>query len=60
MTLKERKNHYNVKLLRRYGCLIRLKDNKVILHKGTMFSRERRSVNAFLTSEQSSLELIEK
>jgi CRISPR-associated protein Cas1 len=35
MTLKGKKNHYNVKLLRGYGCSIRLKDNKVVLRGGT-------------------------
>jgi hypothetical protein len=35
MTLKGKKNHYNVKLLRGYGCSIRLKDNKVVLRDGT-------------------------
>ena len=31
LTLKGKKNHYNVKLLRGYGVSINLKDNKVIL-----------------------------
>ncbi|WP_415280824.1 CRISPR-associated endonuclease Cas1 [Candidatus Nitrososphaera sp. FF02] len=35
MTLKGKKNHYGVKLLRGYGCSIRLKDKKVILRGGT-------------------------
>jgi CRISPR-associated protein Cas1 len=35
MTLKGKKNHYNVKVLRGYGCSIRLKDNKVVLRGGT-------------------------
>jgi hypothetical protein len=35
MTLKGKKNHYNVKLLRGYECSIRLKDNKVVLRGGT-------------------------
>lgn len=35
MTLKGRKNHYGVKLLRGYGCSIRLKDNRVVLRGGT-------------------------
>lgn len=34
MTLRGRKNHYHVKLLKDYGCSIRLKDNKVILRGG--------------------------
>jgi len=34
MTLKGRKNHYNVKLLRGYGVSISLKNNKVILRNG--------------------------
>ena len=34
MTLKGKKNHYGVKVLRGYGCSIRLKGNKVILHGG--------------------------
>lgn len=34
MTLKGKKNHYNVKLLRGYGVSINLKDNKVILKDG--------------------------
>ena len=35
MTLKGRKNHYNVKLLRGYGVSITLKDNKISLKNGT-------------------------
>jgi hypothetical protein len=34
MTLKGQKNHYNVKLLRRYGVSINLKNNKVCLKGG--------------------------
>jgi len=34
MTLKDHKNHYNVKLLRGYGVSIRLKDSKIILKNG--------------------------
>ena len=34
MTLKGKKNHYNVKLLRGYGCAISLKDNRVCLKGG--------------------------
>jgi len=34
MTLKGKKNHYNVKLLRDYGVSINLKDNKIILKNG--------------------------
>jgi len=34
MTLKDHKNHYNVKLLRGYGVSINLKDNKIILKDG--------------------------
>jgi len=34
MTLKGRKNHYNVKLLRGYGVSISLKNNKIILRNG--------------------------
>ena len=34
LTLKGKKNHYNVKLLRGYGVSINLKDNKVILKNG--------------------------
>jgi CRISPR-associated protein Cas1 len=34
MTLKSKKNHYNVKLLRGYGVSINLKDNKMILKNG--------------------------
>jgi len=35
MTLKGKKNHYNVKLLRGYGVSITLKDNKISLKNGT-------------------------
>lgn len=35
MTLAGKKNHYGVKLLRGYGCSIRLKDNRVVLRGGT-------------------------
>ena len=35
MTLKGRKNHYNVKLLRGYGVSISLKENKIHLKNGT-------------------------
>lgn len=34
MTLKGRKNHFNVKLLRGYGVSISLKNNKIILRNG--------------------------
>lgn len=34
MTLKGKKNYYNVKLLRGYGVSINLKDNKIILTNG--------------------------
>lgn len=34
MTLKGKKNHYNVKVLKGYGCSIRIKDNKVVLRGG--------------------------
>ena len=34
MTLKGRKNHYNVKLLRGYGVSISLKNNKIVLRNG--------------------------
>jgi CRISPR-associated protein Cas1 len=35
MTLKGKKNHYNVKLLRGYGVSISLKANRVYLKVGT-------------------------
>jgi CRISPR-associated protein Cas1 len=34
MTLKDHKNHYNVKLLRGYGVSINLKNNRIILKNG--------------------------
>jgi CRISPR-associated protein Cas1 len=34
MTLKGKKNHYNIKLLRGYGVSIRLKDRRIILKNG--------------------------
>lgn len=34
MTLKGKRNHYNVKLLRGYGVLINVKDNHLILKNG--------------------------
>jgi len=34
MTLKDQRNHYNVKLLRGYGISINTKDNKIILKNG--------------------------
>lgn len=34
MTLKGKKNHYNIKLLRGYGVSINLKDNRIILKNG--------------------------
>ena len=34
MTLKGKKNHYNVKLLRGYGVSINLKENRIILKNG--------------------------
>ena len=34
MTQKEKKNHYNVKLLRGYGVSISLKNSKIILKNG--------------------------
>src|SRR5947209_2113658 len=35
MTLRGKKNHYNVKLLHGYGVAIYLKDNRIILRNGT-------------------------
>ena len=35
MTLRGRKNHYNIKLLRGYGVSINIKQNKIILKNGT-------------------------
>ena len=35
MTLKGRKNHYNIKLLRGYGVSINIKENKIILKNGS-------------------------
>ena len=35
MTLKTKKNHYHIKLLRGYGVSINIKDNKIILKNGT-------------------------
>jgi CRISPR-associated protein Cas1 len=35
MTLKGKKNHYGVKMLRGYGCSISLKNNKVSLKDGS-------------------------
>ncbi len=34
MTLKSKKNHYNVKFLRGYGVSIHLKNSKLILKNG--------------------------
>ena len=34
MTLKGKKNHYNVKLLRGYGVSINLKDHQIVLKDG--------------------------
>lgn len=34
MTLKNQRNHYNVKLLRGYGVSINVKDNQLILKNG--------------------------
>lgn len=31
MTLKGKKNHYNVKFLKGYGFLVNVKDNKIVL-----------------------------
>jgi len=35
LTLKGKKNHYNIKLLRGYGVSINIKNNKIILKNGT-------------------------
>ena len=35
MTLKGKKNHYNVKLLRGYGDSINLKNSKIVLKGGS-------------------------
>ncbi len=34
MTLKGKKNHYNIKFLKGYGIRIRLKDHRIILKDG--------------------------
>jgi CRISPR-associated protein Cas1 len=50
MTLKGKKNHYGVKLLRGYGCSVRLKDNKVVLRGGTdVFTGEAETEEWFVT-----------
>jgi len=33
MTLKEKRNHYNVKFLKGYGFSIKVKDSKIVLTK---------------------------
>ena len=35
MTIKNKRNHYNVKLLRGYGASISLKNSKIILKNGS-------------------------
>jgi CRISPR-associated protein Cas1 len=35
MTLKNHKNHYNVKFLSGYGLSVSLKDNKLVLKNGS-------------------------
>lgn len=35
MTLRNHKNHYNVKFLSGYGLSVSLKDNKILLKNGT-------------------------
>lgn len=50
MTLKGKKNHYNVKLLRGYGCSIRMKGNKIVLRGGANpFSGEAETEEWFVT-----------
>ena len=50
MTLKDHKNHYNVKLLSGYGLSVKLKDNKIILTEGyNPFSKEQQKEEWFIT-----------
>ena len=37
MTIKGKKNHYNIKLLRGYGVSINIKNNKIILKNGSHY-----------------------
>jgi CRISP-associated protein Cas1 len=50
MTLKGKKNHYNVKLLKGYGCSIRMKGNRVALRGGSdPFTGEAETEEFFVT-----------
>jgi CRISP-associated protein Cas1 len=50
MTLKGKKNHYGVKLLKGYGCSIQIKGNKVVLRRGTdPFSGEAETEESFVS-----------
>ena len=49
MTLQGRKNHYGVKLLRGYGCSIRLKDDKVLRGGTDVFTGKAETEEWFVT-----------
>jgi len=50
VTLKGKKNHYGIKLLRGYGVSINLKDNRICLKDGRdPFTREQATEEWFVT-----------
>ncbi|MBI5147500.1 MAG: hypothetical protein HZA84_09865 [Thaumarchaeota archaeon] len=51
MTLKGKKNHYNVKLLKGYGFSVKLQDSKLVLTNGkNPFSESQEKEEWFITN----------
>ena len=47
MTLRNQKNHYNVKFLKGYGCAVSLKNNEVTLKNGLSPFSDSREIETF-------------
>ena len=51
MTLRNQKNHYNVKFLKGYGCAINLKGNEVTLKNGLSPFSDSREIETFYVTK---------
>ena len=51
MTLKNQKNHYNVKFLKGYGCAVNLKGNEVTLKNGLSPFSDSREIETFYVTK---------
>ena len=51
MTLRNQKNHYNVKFLKGYGCAVSLKNNEVTLKNGLSPFSDSREIETFYVTK---------